>query len=87
MLTPTLHSLIRPYKREMYLYDLYDMSRRIMFVSILPLLPGSESNRACIGCILALLALMISVNLKPYGKEVLSLTLRNPKSLTLSPSP
>ena len=47
---------------------------RIVFVSILPMLPG-EANRAAVGCILALLALMISVNLKPYQKEVFFLHL------------
>mmetsp|Transcript_10560 Transcript_10560/g.27992 ORF Transcript_10560/g.27992 Transcript_10560/m.27992 type:complete len:631 (+) Transcript_10560:558-2450(+) len=61
--------LIRPFQREMYWYDLYDMPRRIFFVSLLPLI-GSDVERAVIGCILSLVGLLISSNLKPYQKEV-----------------
>jgi len=63
--------LIRPYVRHLYMYDVYDMLRRVIFVSILPILPlKNESERAVIGCIFAVFALMISSNLKPYQKEV-----------------
>ena len=43
--------------------------RRISFVSLLPIVPvKTGSERAGVGCVLSLLWLMISSNLKPYAK-------------------
>lgn len=62
--------LIRPYRRSCFYFDMIDMARRILLISILPMLYSlSPSQKAIFGCIISLLWLMVVSTLKPYAKE------------------
>ena len=65
--------LIKNYKRATWWHDIYDMYRRILLVCIIPtFFSAPVSSKASIGCVLSLLTIMISTNLKPYELEVIN---------------
>ena len=63
-----LRFLFKGYKREYFLWEVVESARRILYVSILPLLTDS-SQAAAIGLLISVIDVLITHDLEPYQKS------------------
>ena len=61
--------LYQPYRRSFYFFEVFEVYRRILFISILPLLSTKTSRRAALGVFFSILSSVCYREGEPFRKE------------------